>query len=70
MAKRGLEDEIKLLRKQNNEIDKLWRSSDDKLRMTNEDLLRKGARDQDAASKFRANADNGGQSLALAAAEN
>ena len=72
MTIRGLEDEIRLLRKQNNEIDKLWRCSDEKLRMTNEDLLRKGARDMDTASKFssrerdRANLEADNQALQAA----
>jgi chromosome segregation ATPase len=67
MTIRGLEDEIRLLRKQNNEIDKLWRCSDEKLRMTNEDLLKKGARDMDLASRFssrdRSTADGDNQAL-------
>lgn len=64
MTIRGLEDEIRLLRKQNNEIDKLWRCSDEKLRMTNEDLLKKGARDMETVSKFsRANSDIDTQAL-------
>jgi chromosome segregation ATPase len=67
MTIRGLEDEIRLLRKQNNEIDKLWRCSDEKLRMTNEDLLRKGARDMETASRFsRANSDVDNQALQAA----
>jgi chromosome segregation ATPase len=70
MTIRGLEDEIKLLRKQNNEIDKLWRCSDEKLRMTNEDLLKKGSRDMDLASRFssrdRSTADGDNQALIAA----